>query len=89
MGLEKGMVNFVKMLTDDGAVGWWWLMLVLLDHVCLSCCSVSSIPAVVCLPWSLCFQEYAAAPAAKYFLLAILRVSAGYWHPPNPSLHSG
>ncbi len=23
------------MLTDDGAVGWWWLMLVLLDHVCL------------------------------------------------------
>ncbi len=35
MGLEKGPVNFVKMLTDDGAVGWWWLMLVLLDHVCL------------------------------------------------------
>ncbi len=35
MGLKKGQVNFVKMLTDDGAVGWWWLMLVLLDHVCL------------------------------------------------------
>ncbi len=35
MGLEKGPVNFAKMLTDDGAVGWWWLMLVLLDHVCL------------------------------------------------------
>ncbi len=35
MGLEKRLVNFVKMLTDDGAVGWWWLMLVLLDHACL------------------------------------------------------
>ncbi len=35
VGLEKCPVNFVKMLTDDGAVGWWWLILVLLDHVYL------------------------------------------------------